>query len=255
MALISQPLTGQPLAQLPELDELRKDLTENVPKWERIGSIALGAGLISFGIARRSLWGGIAGLAGAALVVRGASGQCSVYRMLRVNSSDDLQSDRRERGHKGIRVTQTINVQREPAEVFRHWRKLENLARFMDHVESVEEIDSERSHWVVRGPLGQPLHWDARIVNEEEGRMIGWESLPGADVNNAGSVYFEPSGQGGTSLKVILQYYPPAGQVGAAAAHVLGESPDQQLAEDLGRFKEIIEKKSEEPTQNSNHGT
>ena len=148
-----------------------------------------------------------------------------------------------------------INVQREPAEVFRHWRKLENLARFMDHVESVQEIDRERSHWVVRGPLGQQLQWDARIVNESQGEMIAWESLPGADVNNAGSVYFEPNGEGGTSLKVILQYYPPAGQVGAAAAYVLGESPDQQLREDLSRFKEIIEEKADEPTQNPTGGS
>ena len=251
MALISQPLTDKPLAQLPELDELRKNLTQNVPKWERIGSIAVGASLIALGISRRSILGGLTGLAGVALVARGATGRCAVYDRLGNNSRDDLQAERRERGHKGVRVTQTINVQRDPADVFRHWRKLENLAVFMGHVESVQEIDRERSHWVVRGPLGQTLQWDARIVNEEEGKMIGWESLPGADVNNAGSVYFEPNGDGGTSLKVILQYYPPAGQVGAAAAHVLGESPDQQLAEDLGRFKEIMENKAEEPTQNS----
>ncbi len=248
MALIPQTLTGKPFAQLPELDELRQNLTKNVPGWERVGSIALGAGLIAFGISRRSLWGGLAGLAGAALVVRGATARCLVYQMLGVNSGD-LQTERRVRGHKGIRVTQTINVQREPAEVFRYWRKLENLARFMEHVESVEEIDPERSHWVVRGPLGQELHWDARIVNESEGEMIGWETLPGAEVNHAGSVWFEPDGRGGTSLKVILQYYPPAGAVGAAAAQLLGESPDQQLAEDLRRFKEIIEQKSEQSTQ------
>jgi uncharacterized membrane protein len=248
MALISQPLTGKPLAEFPEVDELPEDLTTNVPKWERIGSIALGAGLILFGISRRSLWGGLAGLGGAALVARGATGRCPVYQSLGVNSSD-LQAERHVRGQKGIRVTQTINVQREPAEVFRYWRKLENLARFMEHVESVEEIDSERSHWVVRGPLGQHLHWDARIVNESEDEMIGWESLPGAEVNHAGSVWFEPDGRGGASLKVILQYYPPAGSVGAATAHLLGESPDQQLAEDLRRFKEIMEKKPDESGQ------
>jgi uncharacterized membrane protein len=98
----------------------------------------------------------------------------------------------------------------------------------------------------VRGPLGQPLHWDARIVNESEGEMIAWETLPGAEVNHAGSVWFEPDGQGGTSVKVILRYYPPAGQVGAATAHLLGESPDEQLAEDLRCFKEIIEQKPDE---------
>jgi hypothetical protein len=51
---------------------------------------------------------------------------------------------------------------------------------------------TERSHWVVRGPLGSQLAWQARIVNEREGEMIAWESLPGAEVSNAGSVWFEP---------------------------------------------------------------
>ena len=64
MALISQPLTGKPLAGNPELDELREDLTMNVPAWERVGSVALGVGLLAFGVSRRSLWGGLAGLAG-----------------------------------------------------------------------------------------------------------------------------------------------------------------------------------------------
>jgi uncharacterized membrane protein len=248
MALISQPLTGKPLAELPQLDELREELAKNVPTWERIGSIAIGTGLVLFGISRRSLWGGLAGLAGAALVACGGMGRWPVYRTRGIDSSD-LQAERRIRGHKGTRVTQTINVQREPTEVFRYWRKLENLPLFMEHIESVQEIDSERSHWVVRGPLGGQLHWDARIVNESEGEMIAWESLPGAEVNNAGSVWFEPDGRGGTFLKVILQYYPPAGPVGAATAHLLGESPEQQLTEDLHRFKEIIEEKQDGPTQ------
>jgi uncharacterized membrane protein len=224
-----------------------------VPTWERIGSIALGAGLILFGLPRRTLWGGLAGIAGAGLIARGATGQCAVYRRLGINSRD-LQADRHERGQKGIRVEQTVHVQREPAEVFRYWRKLENLARFMEHVESVEELDSELSRWVVRGPLGKELHWEARIVNESEGEMIGWESLPGAEVNHAGSVWFEPDGQGGTSVKVILRYYPPAGVVGAAAAHLLGDAPEQQLEEDLRRFKQIIEQPQDASTGNQGAG-
>jgi uncharacterized membrane protein len=249
MALIYQPLTAQPLSDIPELDELQEDLSRNVPDWERIGSVALGAALVLFGFSRRTLWGGLATLAGAGLVARGATGHCPAYQKLGVNSRD-LQTERHVRGQKGETVTHTVQVQREPAELFRFWRKLENLARFMEHVESVEEIDSDHSRWVVRGPLGKELRWDARVVNESEGEMIAWESLPGAEVNHAGSVWFEPDGQGGTSVKVILRYYPPAGVVGAAAAHLLGESPEQQLQEDLRRFKEIIEQGQDASTGN-----
>jgi uncharacterized membrane protein len=115
----------------------------------------------------------------------------------------------------------------------------------MEHVESVEELDSEYSRWTVRAPLGGHLHWDARIINEREGELIAWESLPGAEVNNAGSVWFEPNGAGGTRLKVTLEYHPPAGVIGSVAASLLGASPGQQFREDLARFKEIIEQSQE----------
>jgi uncharacterized membrane protein len=111
----------------------------------------------------------------------------------------------------------------------------------LEHVESVEKIDDKRSRWVVQGPLGQPLEWQAEIINEHPERMIAWESLPGSEVRNAGSVWFEPNAQGGTRVKVALQYQPPAGVVGATAAKLLGEAPDQQLSKDLGRLKELLE--------------
>jgi uncharacterized membrane protein len=247
---IIMALTAQPLADSPQLDTLRNELATNVATnvsdSERIGSIALGAGLILIALSRRSLFGGLLGLAGAGLVARGMTGNCALYRRLGINSGE-LSTEAGVADQQGIKVTQTIDIEREPAEVYRHWRKLENLARFMEHVESVEEIDSERSRWVVRGPLGQQLRWDARIVNEREGELIAWESLPGAEVSNAGSVWFEPNGNGGTRLKVSLKYDPPAGMVGAAAAKLFGESPDEELRQDLGRFKEIIETSAKSP--------
>jgi uncharacterized membrane protein len=247
---IIMALTAQPLADSPELDTLRNEVATNVATnvsdSERIGSIALGAGLILLALSRRSLLGGLLGLTGAGLVARGTTGNCALYRRLGINSGE-LSTEAGVADQQGIKVTQTIDIEREPAEVYRHWRKLENLARFMEHVESVEEIDSERSRWVVRGPLGQQLRWDARIVNEREGELIAWESLPGAEVSNAGSVWFEPNGNGGTRLKVSLKYDPPAGMVGAAAAKLFGESPDEELRQDLGRFKEIIETSAKSP--------
>jgi len=98
MALSSQPLTGKPLAELPQLDELREELAKDVPTWELIASIAIGTALVLFGISRRSLWGGLAGLAGAALVARGGMGRWPVYRTQGIDSSD-LQAERRIRGH------------------------------------------------------------------------------------------------------------------------------------------------------------
>ena len=235
------PLTAQPFAESRELDGLRATLNINVPAMERIGSVAAGAGFVAYGLSRRSLGGFLIALLGGALIGRGASGHCAAYEMMGVNSRK-LNPERGVPGNKGIKVVQSIAVARPPQEVYRYWRKLENLPLFMEHVESVRELDQRRSAWVVKGPMGHNVEWTAQIISDHPDQMISWESLPGAEVQNAGSVWFEPAGGGSsTELKVSLQYQPPAGVIGATVAKFFGEAPEQQLEADLSRFKKLIE--------------
>jgi uncharacterized membrane protein len=121
----------------------------------------------------------------------------------------------------------------------------------MEHVEMVEPIDDVRSRWVVKGPAGSRVEWTAKILADRQNEVISWESLPGAEVRNAGSVWFEPAENGGTEVKVILRYYPPTGRIGAAVAELFGEASDQQLAEDLRRLKETLEVGSPAMTVNA----
>jgi uncharacterized membrane protein len=145
------------------------------------------------------------------------------------------------RGH-GIKVEQRVTINRPVLEVFRFWRNFENLPRFMDHLESVTVIDETRSHWVAKGPAGTRIEWDAVIHNEVIDDLIAWRSLPGSEVNHAGSVHFTPSADGSrTDVRVVLNYEPPAGKVGAAVAKLLGEDPSRQVEEDLRRFKQVMD--------------
>ncbi len=234
-------LTVQPFADNKALDNVREALDVNVTSAERIGSVAAGAGLLLYGASRKSLSGLLIALVGGALIRRGITGHCEVYQKLGVNSRQ-LNAESGVRGDKGIKVVKSVIVARPSQEVYRYWRNLENLARFMEHVESVKELDDRRSAWVVKGPLGHNVEWTAHIITDRESEMISWESLPGAEVQNAGSVWFEPCGDGqSTEVKVSLQYLPPAGVVGAVVAKFFGESPEQQLEEDLGRVKQLIE--------------
>jgi uncharacterized membrane protein len=126
--------------------------------------------------------------------------------------------------------------------VFQFWRNFENLPRFMDHLESVTVVDEDRSHWVAKAPAGTRVEWDAVIHNEIENELIAWRSLPGADVNNAGSVHFASHEQGnGTTVTVVLSYEPPAGKLGEAVAKLFGEEPSNQVADDLRRLKQVME--------------
>lgn len=143
---------------------------------------------------------------------------------------------------QGLKVEQSVTINRPVVEVYRFWRNFENLPRFMDHLESVAVIDETRSHWVAKGPAGTRIEWDAVIHNEVDDELIAWRSLPGSAVNNAGSVHFTPTANGiGTEVRVVLSYEPPAGKVGAAFARFFGEEPTKQVEDDLRRFKQVMD--------------
>ena len=234
------PLTAQPLANNKALDSVRSALDINVNQPERIGSVAAGASLVLYGLSRRSLGGLLLAVLGGAFVHRGVTGHCSVYEQLGINSSQ-LNTESGVPGNKGIKVVRSVTVDRAPQDVYRFWHNLENLPKFMEHVQSVRQIDERRSHWVVKGPAGSEVEWTAQILTDRENALISWESLPGADVQNAGSVRFEPVNNGlSTEVTVSMQYLPPAGVIGATVAKLFGEAPEQQLDEDLQRFKELI---------------
>src|SRR5215831_14905853 len=112
----------------------------------------------------------------------------------------------------------------------------------MRHLDSIRQIDEKQSHWTVKGPAGRTVEWDAVIHNEIDNELIAWRSLPGADVDNAGTVMFrEAPGGRGTEIRVELQYNPPVGVVGAVISMLWGEEPGLQIQDDLRHLKEILE--------------
>jgi len=214
-------------------------MQRNVDTWERVVSLAAGAALI--GLAARSRrWRSIAASSGAGLIGRGLTGYCPVNHAIgRGRTVDDSRNALS--GARGVNVDERITIARRPEEVFEFWRDLANLPRFLSHLERVDVIDGRRSHWVVQGPAGMHVEWDAELINEIRPDLLAWKSLPGADVASAGSVQFRPLGPTETELRVRMQYAPPAGRAGAAVARWLGDSPESMLRTDLRRLKDILE--------------
>lgn len=177
------------------------------------------------------------GLEAGYMMYRAATGHCMFYQMMEINRSEE--------GNRGIEVKRAITVNKPRDELFRIWRNLENLPRFMKHLQRVdvdEAKDDGRSHWVAKAPFGREVEWDAEIVEERENEFIAWRSLPGSAVDSMGSVEFTdaPAGRG-TIVNVSMQYNPPAGSMGAAVAKILGEEPGQQVRDDLRHFKQMME--------------
>lgn len=215
---------------------------QNVGEDERRLSGLIGGGLLIMGLFRKSWGGALMALAGAALLQRGVTGHCMLYQAFDANTNE--LGRRKVRTGNAIKVQRTIRIERSPEELYRFWRNFENLPRVMSQIESVEVINDRLSHWVAKTiPLGGPkLEWDAEVINEIENELIGWRSLRGSDVENAGSVRFERTPDGrGTELTVTMQYAPPGGRLGAWVAKLFGEDPEHKIEEDLQRFKESIE--------------
>ena len=146
------------------------------------------------------------------------------------------------KGNKGMDVKQTLTIGRSPEELYTFWRNFPNLAQFMTHLVSVQDLGNGRSHWTAKAPAGTTVEWDAEIVDDQPDRRIAWRSLEGAGVQNSGSVQFESATGGrGTVVRLQMQYSPPGGKIGAGIAKLMGEEPEQQTWEDMHRFKQLME--------------
>jgi len=213
----------------------------NVGDTERLLSLIGGGALAIAGLAKRSLAGVGMVLLGGALIKRGLTGHCEVYHAFNVDTSGRGPVTSIPAG-RGIRIEQSLVVHRTPEDLYRFWRNFENLPRFMRHLESVSRWSADgRSHWVARGPMGISVEWDASLHNDRPNELIAWRSLPGSQVDTAGSVHFEPLPGGRTRVTVNLKYDPPGGKPAAYLARLFGQAPERMIADDLRRFKEMME--------------
>ena len=142
---------------------------------------------------------------------------------------------------KGVRAMKSVSVNATAQQAYSFWRDFEHLPGFMRHLESVTKIDDDRSRWRVNA-FGKTFQWEAQITEDEPNRRISWCSTEDADIENSGTVVFEPAPGGrGTIVHVDMFYAPPAGSAGASLAKVLGRDAGQMLADDLRAFRQAIE--------------
>ncbi len=203
---------------------------------ERYVSIALGVklGLSGFKNVFKSPFTSILKLgAGGYLLNRGISGHCNLYEMAGKNTQKPVD----------VLIQSSYAIDKPREEVYNFWRKLDNLPMFMNHLESVEVIDDLRSRWILKLPAGiANVSWDAEIVDDVSGELIGWSSLPDSIIDNAGKVTFSDTEDGtGTLVDVTISYRPPAGGLGASVAHILNPVFKSMVDSDVQNFKQYMD--------------
>ncbi len=215
----------------------------NIGTSERLVSALGGAALAVWGLRNLNSAPGISMLLGGSyLLIRGFSGYCPVNEMVGRNTADT------QKRAAAMEITATYTINKPKSDVYAFWRKLENLPKFMRHLEEVKELDDRRSTWTARipgadkipGSLGT-VTWEAEIVEDISGELIAWSSMPGSTIDNAGEVRFRDVHGNATELSACISYRLPAGDIGSVTAKMFNPALEKMIREDLRAFKNLIE--------------
>jgi len=229
----------------------KSDLREIIQDREGAQALLPTGFMLSFMGGSLSTWCGLKRHSPALLLLGGLgiiTGTIGLSIHLCRSSSTSFLGRRKIRPSRAVKTEASILVNRRREDLFQFWRNFENLPRFMDHILKVERLSPTRSRWVmnvpnienIRGP--STIEWEAEIINEKEGELIGWRSLVNTKVDHAGSVRFNPIEDGSkTDVRVTLQYSPFGGLIGIGIVKLLGEDPQHKIQEDLLRFKALME--------------
>ncbi|TDQ11172.1 SRPBCC family protein [Pedobacter metabolipauper] len=232
---MNNELTTKIIGGLKELS-INKTGKENIDQGERALSVVAGSYLLYKSL-KNLIKHPFLGLQGAAagglLIYRGATGVCPIYTQLGKDTTDP----------EAINITEDIVVNAPREKVYEFWRNLSNLPKFMTHLKSISEISDTESHWVANTPGNLvDLKWNAEITREDEGSYIGWQSVEGSMVDNAGKVEFRDTLNGtGTELHIEIDYFPPAGSVGRGITSLFNGLFEKMIREDIQNFKAYAE--------------
>ncbi|WP_204016452.1 SRPBCC family protein [Sphaerimonospora thailandensis] len=145
-------------------------------------------------------------------------------------------------GRRAVDIEDAISVAAPAEDV---WPLLSDYSVFAKCMPDVLEVrrsdDGRRSHWVISGPAGVPIGFEAAETSREEGREISWRTTEGRLIAHTGTLRLTPEGADHCRIEVRLAYNPVVGAVGHAMATLLGADPARKLQQDLMRLKSLIE--------------
>ncbi len=203
---------------------------ENIGLTERMVSMFLAGVLMTRGL-KKPFKGQF--LYGTYMAYRAFTGRCLVYEQLGIDASKP----------RAVNVRGSFEIERPAAEVYAYWRNLKDLPGRIAHLLNVEIKDDQLSHWkasVMKNLFS--LNWDAEIVKDEPGRLIGWRSVRGSLFPHVGRIQFESTADGlGTMMKIVLSYHPPIGGIGLGLAKLANPYFESLLKKEIRNFKHSIE--------------
>jgi uncharacterized membrane protein len=137
-------------------------------------------------------------------------------------------------------ITESIDVQVPVRTAYNQWTQFEDFPRFMDGVQSVEQVDDTHLHWIAEAG-GKQHAWTAEITEQRPDERVAWRAIEGHE--NSGMVTFERLTETETRVTVQMQHETEGllEQLGSA----LGMD-SRRVHGDLERFRDLIESRGVE---------
>ncbi|MFN2642633.1 MAG: SRPBCC family protein [Actinomycetota bacterium] len=137
-------------------------------------------------------------------------------------------------------IEESIDVEVPVRAAYNQWTQFEDFPNFMEGVESVQQLDDKRLHWVAE-VAGLRREWDAEITEQRPDERIAWTSREGA--KNAGVVTFHHLDPQRTRVMLQMEYEPEgvADKIGDTLGFLT-----RRVEGDLQRFKDFIESRGSE---------
>lgn len=140
-------------------------------------------------------------------------------------------------------IAASVTIQRPVDEVFTFYRDFKNLSCFLGDVMRVEQIGPATSRWTVQGPLGIRANWTIKVTEERTNELIRYETVTLRALKTYWEIYFARGREAGeTEVREMMKV--PLGTLGRAALALIGKFPAQEVASNLHRLKQLMEKGS-----------
>ena len=134
----------------------------------------------------------------------------------------------------------TIDVNVPLSTAYNQWTQFESFPDFMSGVESVSQIDDERTHWVT-SIGGVKREFDAQIVDQSPDHHIAWRSV--GELDQGGRVEFQSIDAETTRIDLTVDWDPQGFVEKSGSVLQVDESI---VRGDLERFREFIEQRGVE---------
>jgi uncharacterized membrane protein len=138
------------------------------------------------------------------------------------------------------RIEESIEVNVPVSTAYNQWTQFEEFPRFMEGVESVQQLDDAHLRWVAE--IGGARHeWEAEISEQRPDERVAWHAVDGKA--NGGVVTFHRLDEDRTKVMVQMDYEPEGMKESLGSA--LG-ADSRRVQADLERFKELVESRGAE---------